>query len=199
MGPPGESLWSAIRRPYCIPKKRTKLFYVPKSLRSALDWLHSGLGKKAFRYTVTSGVSFVVSQVSFVALFGTHLAGAKYSSISATLIGAVPSYVMNRYWAFEKKDSNSLFGEVVPYVIMALISLAFSTWATDFADSHKGMVSGSHLLTVAWVDGAYILSFAILWAVKFAFLNRILFAKRKVAPVLALADDSSDEEPERAS
>ena len=171
---------------------------VPRSLRSALDWLNSGLGKKAYRYTVTSGVSFVISQVSFVILFGAHLAGAKYSSISATLIGAVPSYIMNRYWAFEKKDSNSFFGEVVPYVIMALISLAFSTWATDFADSHQGIVSGSHLLTVAWVDGAYILSFAILWVAKFAFLNRILFAKRRAAPALDLAANSSDEEPERA-
>ncbi len=173
--------------------------FVPKLLRSALDWLGSELGKKAFRYTVTSGVSFVVSQVSFVAFFGAHIMGAKYSSISATLIGAVPSYVMNRYWAFEKKDSNSLSREVVPYIAMALISLAFSTWATDFADSHKGLVSGSHLLTVAWVDGAYMLSFAILWIAKFAFLNRILFATRRPDPAPAAEDSSEDEEPERAS
>ena len=173
---------------------------MPKSLRSALDWLDSELGKKAFRYTVTSGVSFLVSQVSFVVFFAAHIFGAKYSSITATLIGAVPSYVMNRYWAWEKRDTNRLFGEVVPYIIMALISLAFSTWATDFADSHKGLVSGSHLLTVLWVDGAYILSFAILWIAKFAFLNRILFASRGAGSALALAEDSSEDgEPERAN
>ena len=158
-----------------------------------IDWLRGPLGKKAFRYSVTSAVSLVVSQASFVFFFGAHIMGSKYSSISATLIGAVPSYVMNRYWAFEKKDTNRVFKEVLPYVVMALISLAFSTWASDFADSHAGIAGSSHVLRVVWVDGAYLGSFAVLWVAKFVFLNRILFAKHRNEDDLALAErDAAD-------
>ena len=160
-----------------------------RKLRALITWLATPQGKKAFRYSVTSAVSLVVSQISFVVLFGAHIMGAKYSSITATLVGTVPSYVMNRYWAFEKRDSNRLLHEVLPYIAMALISLVFSTWTTDFADSHASVVGSSHLVRVIWVDGAYLGSFAILWLAKFAFLNKILFAKRGNDGELLIEED----------
>ena len=156
-------------------------------IRRSLLWIASPEGKKAFRYSVTSAVSLLVSQVSFVLLFGTHTMGPKYSSITATMVGAIPSYVMNRYWAFQKRGSNRLFQEVIPYLAMAVTGLIFSTWAVDFADSHTSFVGTSHLSRLIWVDGAYLGSFAILWVGKFVILNRILFAKthhESVAPMI---------------
>ncbi len=158
-------------------------------LRSLILWLASPQGKKAFRYSVTSAISLVVSQVSFVVLFGTQTMGAKYSSITATLVGTVPSYILNRYWAFQKRDSNRVFHEVLPYVGMALISLVFSTWTTDFADAHASIAGKSALARILWVDGAYLGSFALLWIAKFAFLNKILFAKRDHHTVVVLAEE----------
>lgn len=59
---------------------------------------------------------------------------------------------------------------------MAVIGLVFSTWSSDFADSHKTIVGTSHLAQVILVDGAYFGSFAILWVAKYIFLKRILFS-----------------------
>lgn len=118
----------------------------------------------------------MVSQVAFFLLYGALAVSAKSSSIAATLLGAIPSYILNRYWAFGKKAKNSFWGEIFPYVIMAVIGLVFSTWSSDFADSHKTVVGTSHLAQVILVDGAYFGSFAILWVAKYIFLKRILFS-----------------------
>ena len=67
-------------------------------------------------------------------------------------------------------------GEILPYFIMAVIGLVFSTWSSDFADSHKTIVGSSHFAQVIFVDGAYFGSFAVLWVAKYIFMKRILFS-----------------------
>ncbi|KJF17224.1 MULTISPECIES: GtrA family protein [Acidithrix] len=151
-----------------------------------LAWIKTEEGKKAFRYSLTSVISAVISQLAFLALYGLSILGAKYSSISATLIGAVPSYFLNRYWAFEKKERNHFFSEVVPYFIMAVLGLVASTWSSDFADSHRSIVGNSRLAQIIWVDGAYFGAFAVLWVAKYFFLRKFLFGRdqKKSQPVV---------------
>ena len=144
------------------------------------DWFRSPGGRRAFRYTLGSGIAFVISQVVFIASYGIlHLFDARGSSIFATMAGAVPSYFMNRYWAWQKRGKSHFSKEVVPYFVMAWLSLVFSTWSTDFAATHKEIVGSSHLIQLMFVDGAYVASFAILWLAKYAFMDKILFVKAK--------------------
>ena len=117
-----------------------------------------------------------MSQVAFFLLYGAFSVNSKTSSIASTLLGAIPSYILNRYWAFGKKAKNSFMGEILPYFIMAVIGLVFSTWSSDFADSHKTIVGSSHFAQVIFVDGAYFGSFAVLWVAKYIFMKRILFS-----------------------
>ena len=140
--------------------------------------MRSDLSKKFVKYAVGSGVSAVVSYVALILSFGVfHLFEARGSAIFATLVGAVPSYFLNRNWAWQKRDRSSLSKEVFPYLIMAIIGLVFSTWSTDFASSHSSIAGPPHSsAAVLFVSGAYIGSFAVLWLAKFAFLNRFLFA-----------------------
>ncbi|MGC8481216.1 MAG: GtrA family protein [Acidimicrobiales bacterium] len=130
--------------------------------------------KKLFKYAVGSGVSAVISQIVFVVGFRFFF-DSRTSSIVATLAGAVPSYFMNRHWAWQRRTKSSLRSEVIPYLIMAVIGLVFSTWAADFANSHSTFIGASRNLRVLWVDGAYFGSFAVLWVLKFLFLDRVLF------------------------
>lgn len=149
--------------------------FYPNEFRQRIN---NPVAQKAIRYTLGSGISFVISQVVFIASYGVfHLFDSRGSSIFATLAGAVPSYFMNRYWAWQKKSRSHFSKEVIPYFVMALVSLIFSTWATDFASSHRTIVGLSHLRQVAFVDGAYILSFAILWCAKYIFMDKVLFTK----------------------
>lgn len=153
-----------------------------------VELLVSKIGKKAIKYTVGSGISAVASQVVFMTSFGIfHWFSAHGSSILATLAGAIPSYFLNRRWAWQRKTRSSFSKEVLPYLAMAVIGLVWSTFATDYANSHSGIVGGSNTLKVLFVSGAYFGAFAILWVAKFAFLNKVLFASRP-------ADDDIDED-----
>lgn len=144
------------------------------------QWHRTPGGKRAIRYTLGSGFSFVISQVVFLASYGVfHFFGARGSSILATVAGAVPSYFMNRYWAWEKRGKSHLSKEVIPYFAMAGVSLAFSTWSADFASSHRSFIGSSHFAQLLLVDGAYMASFAILWFGKYSIMNRLLFARSK--------------------
>jgi putative flippase GtrA len=142
-----------------------------------LHWIwNSVLGKRLLKYAAGSGISAVISQIAFIVSFGVlHLFGSRGSSILATLIGAVPSYFLNRNWAWQKRSPSSFGGEVVPYFVMAILGLVFSTWSADFANTHASIVGSSHTLRVLFVSAAYFGAFAVLWVAKFAFLNKFLF------------------------
>jgi putative flippase GtrA len=145
-------------------------------LQRVLVFIRSEQGVKFLKYAAGSGISAVISQIAFVASFGPlHLFNARGSSIFATFVGMVPSYFLNRHWAWKKRSRSSISREVIPYIAMAVIGLVFSTWSVDFADSHSQFLGSAHVLRVLFVSGTYFASFAVLWFAKYAFLNRFLF------------------------
>ena len=147
----------------------------PAALR---DWGRSAEGRKAVRYSLVSVISVAVSQAAFVVAFGVfQLWGARGSSIFATCVGAVPSYYLNRNWAWGRSGRSHIWREVVPFWALALIGLVFSTWAADYAHTHTRGIH-SHVLHVAVVSACYLGSFGVLWVGKFIAFNRLLFAER---------------------
>jgi putative flippase GtrA len=148
-------------------------------MRSTLSSLKarasSSEGKKAIRYTLVSVVSVAVSQAAFVTVFGLAHWTARSSAIFATTVGTVPSYYLNRNWAWGKSGRSHLWREVVPFWIIAFIGLAFSTWSSDAAETYVEHHAISHLAKTAVVDGAYFGAFAVLWVAKFVIFNKFLF------------------------
>jgi putative flippase GtrA len=134
------------------------------------------LWSRFWRYATGSLVTAIFSQVVLFFVFSVlRLESARDSAITATLVGAVPSYFINRYWAWGKKSPSSFRREVIPYILMALISLVFSTWFVDFSHSHAGFLGSSRIAVDVVVQGSYLLSFVILWFGKFAFMHKWLF------------------------
>lgn len=157
----------------------------PAALR---DWGRSSEGRKAIKYTLVSVVSVAVSQTAFVLAYGVFAVfGARGSSIFATCVGAVPSYYLNRNWAWGKSGRSHIWREVVPFWVIALIGLVFSTWSADFAHTHTTGIH-SHVAKVAVVSACYLGSYGVLWVGKFIVFNRVLFA-----------DGRSDEQPVRVA
>src|SRR5262249_40487347 len=95
--------------------------------------------------------------------------GARAANIWAVCISAIPSYILNRTWAWGKRGKSHLWKEVVPFWALALLGLAFSTWAADWADHH---FNGSTPAVALAAFGA----FGILGGGKFIIFNKILFA-----------------------
>ncbi|MHB8189541.1 MAG: GtrA family protein [Ferrimicrobium sp.] len=154
--------------------------YVKQKLGARFPRLRA-LWSRMWRYAAGSIISLIISQLVFLSLFSLfRVAGSHNSSIIATLSGMVPSYFLNRNWAWGRRTRSSLHREIIPYVLMAVIGLLFSTWSADFSNSHPHVLGPSRIDQDITVQGAYFASFAILWFGKFAFMQRWLFAPPKV-------------------
>ncbi|MGC9155601.1 MAG: GtrA family protein [Ferrimicrobium sp.] len=140
------------------------------------------LWSRFWRYATGSVITAVFSQLVLFFVFSVlRLENARDSAITATLIGAIPSYFINRYWAWGKKSPTSFRREVLPYILMAVTGLIFSTWFVDFSHSHAGFLGTSRLATDIVVQGSYLLSFVLLWFGKFTFMHKWLFRSAPLA------------------
>lgn len=123
---------------------------------------------KLARYSSASVAGAVTSQVVLLVCFVALDIDAVPSNIIAVTAGAVPNYLINRAWTFNKRGKHSLFKEVIPFWGMALLGLVLSTFAVAWADDRYG---GNALILMA----ANIGSFGVLWVAKYFVLERVLF------------------------
>ena len=132
---------------------------------------------KAFRYSVTSGVSVIVGQVVLFALFGlSRRFTAVTSNVIATAVSAVPAYYMNRAWAWGKTGRSHFWKEIFPFWGLAFLGLGISIYAVAVADSYARSHGFTHMSTALLVNLASIAAFGVLWVGKFFIFNRFLFA-----------------------
>lgn len=149
---------------------------VDVSPRSLMDRSRTPAGQKMVRYSLVSVVSVLVSQV--VLFMAQALWSARTSNIVAVCVSAVPSYYLNRAWAWGKTGKSHLMKEILPFWSLALLGLVFSTWAADFAESTAPSITSSELMARLVVNGAALAAFGVLWVGKFFVFNRVLFAHR---------------------
>jgi putative flippase GtrA len=148
------------------------------SLRPAdvVAYLRSPEGVKLLRYSAASIVSLVVSVLCLVVFDGVFGWAAVLSSTLATAIATIPSYELNRKWAWGKSGKGHLWREVVPFWVTGFIGWGFSTLcvagAADWAADHHV----SHLVHTGLLAFVYVAAFGVLWIGKFVFFNKVLFA-----------------------
>jgi len=148
---------------------------VQLSPSALLDHARTPEGKKLVRYTLVSIISVIISQIVLVILVGLVKWSAGISNIVATAVGTVPSYELNRRWAWGKKGRGHLWKEVVPFWTLSFIGLAFSTFTADYAEQLAKEHNLSHgALTVVVAFGS-LAAWGILWIGKFIFFNKVLF------------------------
>jgi putative flippase GtrA len=142
----------------------------------ARDWQRRGELRKAAKYTAVSVISVAVSQFAFIMVYGVIRWGPRASAIFATCVGTVPSYYLNRNWAWGKRGRSHLLREVLPFWALAFVGLVFSTWAADFAHTHtRALDAHHHIIHTAAVTAAYLGAFGVLWVGKFIIFNRWMF------------------------
>ena len=147
---------------------------VDLSPRSLLARSRTPGGKKMVRYSLVSVISVIVSQI--VLFVAQSFYTARTSNIIAVCISAVPSYYLNRAWAWGKTGKSHLVKEIIPFWSLALLGLIFSTWAADYAESNAHHITSSQLGARLIVNLAALAAFGILWVGKFVIFNRVLFA-----------------------
>ena len=134
--------------------------------------------RKVLRYSLVSLISIAVSQSLLMVAFGMLHWTARLANVAACAVATVPSYYLNRSWAWGRRGRSHLWKEVVPFWTLAFLGLALSTWAADFGSTLASQAAASHAATTAIVMSSSLLAFGVLWVGKFAIFNTLLFTER---------------------
>lgn len=141
------------------------------------DKFYSEMGQKLFRYSMASVVAVIVSNLLLLLFVGVIDMGEVLASTLATTISAVPSYEMNRKWAWGKSGKSHLMKEVVPFWGLALLGWAASTGAVYLAGQYARHHHFSHAHKTELVLAVYFGAFAVLWVGKFLIFNSVMFVQ----------------------
>ena len=161
-------------------------------------WLHTHEGRKVFRYSMVSVISTGVSFVVLLIVYGVLRAWSEVpSTIFANAVATVPSYWLNRSWAWGKSGRSHLVREVAPFWGMAALGIAFSVVGASIARHIGRTYHFAHIELTAIVLFANVSSFAIFWVLKLMLFNRLFH-------VPALLDEieeqvEAEEHPDRAA
>ena len=147
----------------------------PAAASSATAHTRRRLGIRFARYSVGSVVALVTSEVVFSVTYGAGLLGTTGASVAAFAAGAVPNYIANRRWAWERRGRLAVRREVIGYAAVSLGSLAAAAIATAATGRVAPWVSSSHAVRVALVSASYFATFAVLFVAKFVLLDRLIF------------------------
>ena len=104
-----------------------------------------------------------------------RLASAAVCNVLATLVATLPSYYLNRTWAWGKTGRSHLVREVIPFWVAAFASLVASTVAVGAAAHVARHFTASNDVITAVVECANFCTYGLLWVGKFVLFNKVLF------------------------
>ena len=165
----------------------------PPSYAHALRGLWDRWGTKVFRYATGSVIAAGCSEVVFVLLYGGVGVTTTIATLFGWLAGAVPNYWLNRSWTWRVQGRPRFLAEVVPYVVIILVTLVTAVLATDAVDHWLSNHHFSHVVDVTLVSATFLGVYGLMFLLRFFLLDR-LFAglghdETPPAPATALADD----------
>ena len=108
---------------------------------------------------------------------------ATWANVVATTIATVPSYYLNRTWAWGHSGKSHLWREVVPFWAIAFVSLGLSTLAVTFAAREAHHLARAHEVQTGLVLLANFITYGAMWVGKFMLFNKVLFKHREPAAV----------------
>ncbi|MCL4433177.1 MAG: GtrA family protein [Actinobacteria bacterium] len=136
--------------------------------------------RRLTRYSMVSVISTIVSQGTLFITFGLlRVWSAVPSNVFANAVATVPSYYLNRSWAWGKTGKSHLWREVVPFWGLSFAGMALSMWTVWIASKWSLQHHYTHMAEALFVNGANFFAFGVLWIVKFLLINKMFH----VAPV----------------
>ena len=131
-------------------------------------------GKKLFRYTMVSVISTIVSVGTLAIIYGAlRLWSEVPSTVAANMVATIPSYYLNRNWAWGKSGRSHVTREVLPFWAMAVSGIVFSIFTASEARHVSEMHHLHHFGRTVLVLGANLAAFGILWVLKFLVFNKL--------------------------
>jgi len=120
----------------------------------------------------------VLSQLTLTGLFWLGGVNATTASLVAFVAGAIPNFVVNWKWTWGRSGRPALVRELLPYVAIVVGGGLAATALTTLTDHVLAPLITDRGARTITLDIAYLSSYAILFVVKFALLDRV-FGRRK--------------------
>jgi putative flippase GtrA len=155
-------------------------------VNSPLHWLIGAhwLGRwrtpvavRLWRYGAGSIVAFITSAVVLFVCLSWFEFGAITSTVIAFFAGAIPNWVLNRRWAWEKRGREGVVKETTLYVIVSVVALVASSAADKFTAVEAAHLQ-NELAKSVLVTFAYMFSVVVLTGLKYIAYDRIVFVDR---------------------
>ena len=125
---------------------------------------------KLNRYTAVSVVAALANVIVYSSwLRFTDLHPTVANALSAGMV-ALPTFLVNRRWSWNVRRAHSVKREVLPYYLFTVVNVTLSTTVAWFLAEAGARDSVLVLATVA--------VYTTTWALRFLFLDRLLFAPR---------------------
>jgi len=131
-------------------------------------------GRRAIRYTATSLVGVVLTQILLIIFL--HLLGWKpvISNFTAVVLTSVPAFLLNKYWVWGKRGRAHMRREVIPFWLFTVAGWGLSTIAVIIIVNLTKTPTEPNGNKLA-VQAASIIGFGVLWILKYLFLDKIMF------------------------
>ena len=129
------------------------------------------------RYTGASVVAGIISEVVFVVTYW-FAANPLVASLLAFVAGAVPNYLMNRYWAWQRRGRPDRSRELLPYVVIVIVTALIAILVTTAADRWVREHVTAHALQVTLVAIAFLATYGTMFVLKFVLFDRFIFVDR---------------------
>jgi len=131
--------------------------------------------ERFIRYSAGSIVATLVSAVTFAIAFKVVGIGPVASPIASFATGALVAFVINRFWAWQHRDTPGMGGEFLRYWVVAIATALIATASTTVADHYAANAGLRGFSRLFVVEGAYFGSYAVTFVAKFVLLDRFVF------------------------
>lgn len=144
---------------------------------------HSRLARLFTRFAAGTVVSAVCSQLTFILLFGVAETSAPVSGGAAFVAGAVPNFLIHRFWTWRCSGPVGMRRELLPYLAVITFSGLVAIGITTSADRWVGGAVKDHTVRTAILALAFNSSYLPLFVLKFALLDRWVFGGAQRRPI----------------
>lgn len=124
-------------------------------------------GVKWLRYCGVSAINVIVGVATLAFCHGVLGWAAVPSNITAWMVGTGPAYLLSRQWVWQQSGDHSIHREVLPFWIIGLVWLGFSTLVVG--------IVGEYTHKTFWILVANLSAYGVVWVAKYVILDRVMW------------------------
>jgi putative flippase GtrA len=140
----------------------------------------AGVRTRFVRYCASSGLASLVSAAMFALVYRWLEQGPRAATVTAVVTGALVNFTANRFWSWGRRQRLGLGRDAVAYA--ALVTVTALTAAVVTSLTHVYLRVADPNLRAVLVEASYFATYAALFLIKFAILDRVVFRSRHQVP-----------------